>query len=59
MLKYLIETKNIDMERAKDELRNICGWSINSSMPNYYARRYISLIANKHNMERVSFSMNQ
>lgn len=58
MLCYLLEVKSMEMERAKDELRNICGWSINSPMPNHYARRYIAMAANKHNLERINFSLN-
>lgn len=56
MLKYLLEVKQIDMERAKDELRNICGWSATSPMPNLYARRYIAMLANAHNVERINYS---
>jgi integrase len=52
-LQYLIEVKSLDMERAKDELRTICGWSDASSMPQYYARRYIHNMANLHNKARV------
>ncbi|MEM4988009.1 site-specific integrase [Collimonas sp. H4R21] len=52
-LEYLIEVKDFDMERAKDELRTICGWSDASSMPQYYARRYIHNMANLHNKDRV------
>ena len=58
MLQFLLEVKGLDMERAKDELRNICGWSINSPMPNHYARKYIAMAANKHNLERINFSLN-
>ena len=54
MLSFLIEKKNIDMERAKDELRVICGWSLSSNMPSYYTRKYIQRIANKSNMERIN-----
>jgi site-specific recombinase XerD len=52
-LAYLIEVKDFDMERAKDELRAICGWSETSQMPQYYARRYIHNMANLHNRDRV------
>ncbi|MBZ9632644.1 site-specific integrase [Salegentibacter sp. LM13S] len=54
MLQYLIEERKIDMPRAQDELRTILGWSYNSLMPNLYAKNYISDMANKHNMERIS-----
>ncbi|CAL2103049.1 putative Site-specific integrase [Tenacibaculum sp. 190130A14a] len=53
MLEFLIDKKDLDMERAKDELRVICGWSFNSNMPSYYARRMISKMANKTNMQRI------
>jgi hypothetical protein len=46
------------MERAKDELRAVCGWSVNSSMPVYYASRYISRIANQHNLARIATTFN-
>jgi site-specific recombinase XerD len=52
-LKYLIETCQLDMERAKDELRTICGWSINSNMPSYYTKKYLSEKANRTNLERI------
>ena len=53
MLRYLIEVRNIELERAKDELRILLGWNINSKMPNLYAKNYISELANNHNMERI------
>ena len=53
MLEFLIEQKNLDMERAKDELRVICGWSYNSNMPNYYAKKMISKMANRTNIKRI------
>lgn len=55
-LKFLIENLNIDMERAKDELRTICGWSLTSSMPLRYASRFIRAKANEHNMNRINNS---
>ncbi len=54
MLRYLIDVKEIEMERAKDELRVLCGWAPNSNMPNLYARNYISELANRHNIERFN-----
>lgn len=53
-IKYLIEEKEIDIERAKDELRKICGWNSSSTMPDLYAGRYIYEEANKHNLERIA-----
>lgn len=52
-LSFLIEEWKMDMERAKDELRSICGWSASSLMPLRYANRFIRSKANEHNMERV------
>ncbi len=54
-LRFLTET-GVDMERAKDELRIICGWSVGSSMPVRYARRHISNMANDHNLNRIEES---
>ena len=53
-LEYLIEVEKKDMERAKDELRMICGWNESSVMPAYYASRYIARVANEHNIKRVN-----
>jgi integrase len=53
-LGYLLDVKGLDMERAKDELRTICGWSESSIMPQHYARKYIHNLANQHNMDRVN-----
>lgn len=53
-LKFLIEELNLDMERAKDELRMICGWNISSEMPIRYSSRYISSKANEHNITRIN-----
>ena len=52
-LQYLIDVRQLDMARAKDELRAVCGWSVDSVMPLHYAGRYISRIANQHNLERL------
>ena len=53
-LKFLIEEKELDLERAKDELRNTCGWKPSSNMPQLYAGKYIWESANKHNIERIN-----
>ncbi|MBX3253504.1 MAG: site-specific integrase [Chitinophagaceae bacterium] len=53
-IKYLIEENGIDMERAKDELRKICGWKNDSTMPIHYVKRYISEVANTHNVTRLN-----
>lgn len=52
-LRFLIDELKLDMERAKDELRVICGWNISSNMPIRYASRYISSKSNEHNMTRL------
>jgi integrase len=52
-LQYLIDVRQLDMARAKDELRSVCGWSTKSVMPLHYAGRYINRIANQHNLERI------
>lgn len=52
-LKYFIENEENDMELALDKLRNLGGWAINSSVPNYYAYRYIHAKANEANLTRI------
>ena len=52
-LKYFIENEGNDMELALDKLRNLGGWAINSSVPNYYAYRYIHTRANEANLTRI------
>ncbi|AZJ35813.1 site-specific integrase [Tenacibaculum singaporense] len=53
LLKFLIEIKGIEMDRAKDELRVIGGWTTNSLMPNLYARNYLNKLANDNNIRRI------
>lgn len=53
-LKFLIENKGLDMDRAKDELRITCGWSPSSTMPQLYAGKYVWEMANGHNLERIN-----
>lgn len=53
LLKYFIENEENDMELALDKLRNLGGWAINSSVPNYYAYRYIHTKANEANLTRI------
>ena len=45
------------MEDAKSELRELAGWSYNSSMPSHYAKRFISKKANESNLERIKMDM--
>ncbi|ECI3511506.1 site-specific integrase [Salmonella enterica subsp. arizonae] len=42
------------MAEAKDELRIIAGWSMNSKMPDLYAKRFISEQANAANLQRIA-----
>jgi len=56
-IENLIEIQGIDMERAKDHLRAIGGWSINSTMPSYYAKKYIAKSANAANIDRINRSL--
>lgn len=53
-LKYLVEEKKIELERAKDELKQICGWKPSSRMPELYAGKYIWEKANSHNINRIN-----
>ncbi|MDG4655270.1 site-specific integrase, partial [Chryseobacterium arthrosphaerae] len=52
-IKYAIEEKEMEIDRAKDELRKICGWNAASTMPDLYAGKYIWEKANLHNLERI------
>lgn len=42
--------------KAQEDLRILGGWSIKSSMPSYYARRFISERANEINIKRIEIS---
>lgn len=42
------------MSEAKDELRLLGGWSHNSRMPEFYARRFLSERANFSNVTRIA-----
>ncbi len=53
-LAYLVEKRGYDLERAMDELRRICGWSVTSAMPRRYAGRYLAESACRHNAQRTS-----
>jgi len=52
-LEYAIETEQLDIEQAKDNLRAIGGWANQSQMPIYYAQRYMAESANKLNQQRL------
>ncbi len=53
MLSYLLDIEKLDMERAKDQLRLMGGWTITSQMPLLYAKRYVSERGNSANLERI------
>ncbi|WP_447506088.1 tyrosine-type recombinase/integrase [Acinetobacter pittii] len=42
------------MQKAQDNLRILGGWSANSMMPSYYAKRFIMNSANLLNLNRIS-----
>lgn len=42
------------MDKAKDELRLLGGWSHNSHMPDVYAKRFLSQQANTANLHRIA-----
>lgn len=42
------------LEEAKDELRKLGGWSVDSQIPNLYAARFIQEKANDSNIERIN-----
>jgi len=52
-LRYLVEVVGKSLDEAKDEIRPLGGWSIESDEPERYGRRYIELVANKNNLERM------
>lgn len=41
------------MDEAKDELRKLGGWSVDSQVPNLYAARFIQEKANYANLMRL------
>lgn len=51
--KLSISTNEI-MQKALEDLRVLGGWSANSIMPNYYAKRFIVDSANLLNLQRIS-----
>ncbi|QPG61928.1 site-specific integrase [Pseudomonas sp. BIGb0427] len=58
-LSFLVEKRGLDLERATDELRRVCGWSETSTMPRRYASRYLAESANRHNAQRASAAWNR
>lgn len=51
--KILMSNEEI-MQNAQEDLRALGGWSVNSLMPSYYAKRYIMNSANLLNLHRIS-----
>lgn len=53
--KYTLNQSNDEiMQKALEDLRVLGGWSANSIMPNYYAKRFIVDSANFINLQRIS-----
>jgi len=42
------------LDAAADKLRALGGWSVTSSMPYKYARRYVEQLANQANINRIN-----
>lgn len=52
-LDWRVERTKGELERAADELRYLCGWQLNSKMPQRYAAKWIASQANQQNQARV------
>lgn len=50
----LNQSNNEIMQKALEDLRVLGGWSANSIMPSYYAKRFIVDSANLMNLQRIS-----
>ncbi|MCU6502423.1 site-specific integrase [Rugamonas sp. A1-17] len=53
-LDWRVERTKVELERATDELRYLCGWQLNSKMPQRYAAKWIASQANQQNQARVN-----
>lgn len=53
-LEWCVDKNGITLEKALDELRQICGWSLTSKMPLRYGAKWITGQANTHNHSRVN-----
>lgn len=53
-LAFLVQEKKKTLEEAKDLLRVLGGWKINSPMPDHYGRRYLADSANALNLQRIN-----
>lgn len=52
-LDWRVDRTNVELERAIEELRHLCGWQPNSKMPQRYAAKWIASQANVQNQARV------
>ena len=50
----LTQSNDEIMQKAQENLRVLGGWSANSIMPSYYAKRFIVDSANLINLQRIS-----
>lgn len=57
-LDWRVEKTKVELERATDELRYLCGWQPNSKMPQRYAAKWIASQANQENQARVKAAWN-
>ncbi len=53
-LDWRVERTQVELERALDELRQLCGWRLGSDMPLRYGSKWISFQANEQNQKRVA-----
>lgn len=54
MTDYLVDELGLDEEAAKDRLREYCGWTASSLMPERYTRKRIQREANLANIRRLT-----
>ncbi|MFW1860823.1 hypothetical protein ACG9XP_03185 [Acinetobacter baumannii] len=47
------------MEKAQDDLRVLGGWSLSSTMPKHYAKRFIVERANLMNLSRIAHTITE
>lgn len=52
-LDWRVDRTSVELERAIEELRYLCGWQPNSKMPQRYAAKWIANQANGQNQARV------
>lgn len=56
-LEWCVQRNDMTLDRALDELRQICGWGLTSTMPLRYGAKWIADQANSHNSNRVNATM--